>query len=906
MALPITENARQASNKTETTPSLVFEIDGHPVLFGSAQIFKYIRIGDPGLVIGNDWLIGGYRLLDNQSPYFTFNTGATTVLSQKLDISRAQGSSNSNFVIALVDKSEEITKLASPGKLLTEVLGRNCTLWQGFKDTAWPEDYNPVVRGSIQDIEAGSGFINFICTNAEEKKRTPVFTRTTAKIIGGLDYLSGTFQDLFFQNLEDVPTNLYVNYIAGGTAGIEVVTVIAGNTIQVQIENGVSTASQIKKAILNNPNSNQKLTVKVTGEGDNPQVIGSFALQTSNSVAVADATIFDKPTLDGSFRTYLKIKDELIEYENHDGTVFSPITRGAFGSVPALQKDGDDLTQLWRLQGNAINLALKLMLSGGPEFYKENVRANSFNLFDSSNRIDNAIFFNSDNVEMKYGVARGDLITVELATEVGNNQIDMVILDVGRAKDGSYVIVNQTLTDEFGSNAVVKFKSQYNVWPRGMGLIPAEVDVKQHHFIRDTFLANRNLDIFIDDISNGKDFIERQLYQPLACFSVPRKGRSSVNYHVGPLPTYQLAELNSKTVINAKDIKLKRSTSKNFINKIVFEMDYDPVTETFKKTKEYSRPEDLAQIPVGEKEYRIQAFGLRTEMDGDALADQTALRLLNRYSLGAEYLDGVMTKFGTTFATEIGDVVAADYGSLKISDYETGNRQGQIKIVEVINKTQDNKTGQTKLDLVNTTYGVNDRLGFISPASIVAPGSTTTKIRIKKSYGTLAFDNESTKWRDHYGQNILVHSEDWTQQAVVTLLSIDSSDPEGMQVDPPLPFTPAEGFIVRIPNYPQTGDPQDERHWTQRYAFFDPTVQVVNGVSQTQFEVSPAKVARFYIGAPTVIHNLDFTEYSPEAKVIDITGNIITIDTPTGFALNNNHYVELIGFLDKSPPYRII
>jgi hypothetical protein len=68
-----------------------------------------------------------------------------------------------------------------------------------------------------------------------------------------------------------------VSYIAGGTAGAEVVTV-SGTVIQVQIQAGVSTAAQVKTAVEAFSAANALVTVSITGSGSNAQVVGSGTL----------------------------------------------------------------------------------------------------------------------------------------------------------------------------------------------------------------------------------------------------------------------------------------------------------------------------------------------------------------------------------------------------------------------------------------------------------------------------------------------------------------------------------------------------------------------------------------------------------------------------------------------------
>lgn len=61
-------------------------------------------------------------------------------------------------------------------------------------------------------------------------------------------------------------------YIAGGTAGAEVVTV-DGNNIEVEIEDGVSTATEVKAALDGEPLALAMLTITISGTAGDPQSI---------------------------------------------------------------------------------------------------------------------------------------------------------------------------------------------------------------------------------------------------------------------------------------------------------------------------------------------------------------------------------------------------------------------------------------------------------------------------------------------------------------------------------------------------------------------------------------------------------------------------------------------------------
>lgn len=811
--LPITDTLKQAIELPQVSPAMALEIDGYDIVFANVRIEKYIRIGDPDLYIGDDWVIGGYSLLDNVSDYISFNTGTTTKISQKLDVYKAQGSSVSGMVVSLIDKSETVTELVSPGFQVEDLLGREVVVKQGVKGTAYPEDYVPIFRGLVQGIDSGAGYINLILSNTEEKKRAGILTRTTAELANSIDNVQTT-------------------------------------------------------------------------------------------VDLVDASEFITPA--DTLSTYLKVNDEFMEYTGKATNTLTGVTRGLEGSTAAAANAGQD-AELWcKVTGNGLDIALKLMLSQGEEWYAENLPVLGFQTFNILYSINNAVFFDKINLEEEYGVAVGD--TIEVMGSGFNDQVT-TIAEIGMIDDSTYIVVDGTIVAENPTTATARLKSKWNVLPIGLGMKPKEVDIKQHLYVRDTFLPVFDLEIYFKEAENTKEFIEQLVYLPMACFSVPRKARSSVIMHIAPLPVNDIKTLDITTVKNAKDLKIQRSTSENFFNEITFSLDYNPAVEKFKKTLTYESLTSKARIStLGIRGLAIDAVGLKTSNDGATRSRQSAARFLRRYQYGAEFIKGVDVHFKTGFAIEIGDVVVVDFDSLQLSNFDKGVRGGGFKLMEVLNWTRDTKSGEIKLDIVNTTYGVDDRYGVISPSSIVTNGSTTTKLRIKKSYTTKDFQRESTKWTNYVGQEVIVHSEDWSTVYTTTIKGFDNQDPQGMLVDA-LPTAPSAGWIIQCPNYPNTTDEKDLAFWKLRHAFFSPQVAVtatVIGAEQTKFTVSPSDVGRFFVGSQVRVHNYDYTNDAPEAKVIGIVGNDVEIDTATGFTVDSTHVVDLIGFPDKQGAYRVI
>lgn len=908
MALETTDNLRQGIKLGEVNPTLIAKFDGIDTIFGNIAIQKYVRIGDPGLEIGNDWTIGGFNLVDNQSPYITYNTGETTSkITQKLDPSRGLGSSVSQMAITMIDKNGEITELISPGFVVDDILGRFTTIYLGLRDSAWPEDYNIIFQGVVENVSSGPNEITFYLNNTEEKKRAEIIEPVETSLTAPINYRSVVIQDLLYKNAPNVTNNISVSYVGGGTKGSEVVTNPTPTSIQVQIESGVSLASDIKKAVENSPNANQLVEVE-TLDDDDPQVTqGATLLGIDTSLTVANAANLLEPV--DILTPLVLVNDELIAYTAKSSNTLTGLIRGYQNTTPELHENEDNVAQAIRLSGNGIEMALKLMLSGGPEFYLENAIVKSFQYFDTLTSIDSAVFFQGINLEKDFGVSIGDTITITGASNPANN-LTSIIADIGFVNDSGYAILNDPLTDEIGSGAVAKFKSPWNTLPIGLSMLPREVDVKQHLFVRDTFLPIFNLDITVGEIPNGKTFLEKEIYLPMGCYSVPRKGRSSVVVHVGPLAFYDVKVFDRTTVRNPENLKVRRGINENFFNKVTIKYDYDYLDDKPDSIyKEESKKSSL--IPVGSKPFTIEARSIRTSSGGSENVEISARRYLARYERGAEFIKGIEVDFKTGYEIEIGDIVAVDYADLKLSDAASGTRLGEIKKMEVLNKTLNNKTAQVSIDVVNTVFDNNDRFGLISPATIVDSGAnTTTKVFVKKSYGTKSFERESNKWRDHIGQNVRIRSEDFTTIYDTKIIGFDNNTPQSFLIQA-VPTAPSEGWIIELINYPDNPDKSFEAHWKLRYAFFSPQVQAVNSVTlgQDSFEVAPGDTEKFWIGAPTLIHNYSYSQVSQEALVtaIDKVNNIITIDTNAGFNINDTHFIDLIGFhYDESPPYRII
>jgi hypothetical protein len=118
--------------------------------------------------------------------------------------------------------------------------------------------------------------------------------------------------------------------------------------------------------------------------------------------------------------SYVRIDDELIEVVdiNTSTDELENAVRGALGTANVAHDDEAEVSTFYLLEGNSIDLALKLMLSGGPDFYAVLDVLSFVNIQDTL--VANAIQFDSPNVAIDYGVSIGSLISITGAANVEN------------------------------------------------------------------------------------------------------------------------------------------------------------------------------------------------------------------------------------------------------------------------------------------------------------------------------------------------------------------------------------------------------------------------------------------------------------------------------------------------------
>lgn len=911
MATSLTDNALVKALSQNQRPQLVLKIHGYANLIGLGSIDEYIRVGDASLLIGNDWVIGGLRAVGNAIDVIDIKRSSRS-LSQQIKPDEGGATSIPSFQISLIDINNKMTELISPNVVFDDILGRRADLYLGYQETAYPQDFVRIISGIIDRVEASDN-IGLNIAHPEQKKRSELFTKASTELTQAARYRSATIQGLTYKTRRDIVTTVTVTYTGGGIAGSEIVTVV-GTNISVQIEAGVSTASQVRGALEESIGALALITLKLE-DGSVLQVTqASTNLDSTLTIEVLKAESFLTPAPAYGLRTYLRIEDEVIEYTGKTATQFTGCIRGALASKDqraegAHHDTEESVESFYRLEGDAITMALRLLMSDG-------VGGNSITGVEIKDigdvegvLIPNAVYFFGIDLSRDYGVVLLDKASITGDTVPANNVIDALITDVVSTQYGSYMVLDQPLSLSLNTPATVSFKSKYNVLPlgAGLGLTGEEVDVPRFEEIKERFTSSIFVyDFYIKNTKEAFDFIDREILFTTGAYPIPRLGKISIAYTSPPLGFNGILKLDEDSTSEPQTNKITRSINRYFYNAVVFAYNDAVVDERFLSGDINPDTESRNRIKIGARSLTIECGGIRPTPESLEVIRVLRDRFKEKYRFGAEVIE-VQAMYGKSFNADVGDV-ALFGGGLNLVDSKNGSRTFAPRLWDVLNKTITPVTGEVKLTLMDSAYSLAvGRYGIISPSSLCGIGSTTSRLKLKASFDLEGSPvAESVKWRDIVGIKLLVHSEDWAVSGETFLMRVSPSDPYALDINPPLAFAAADNYIVEVAPYPDSVDAFENSIGKAVYVFTNPTVAVTGGVSNTSFNVDISEAPLFKIGAILLIHNEDYTLLSPEVKVLSVAGTLVTVDASLGFTPAALHEVELIGYKDGGAPYRYL
>lgn len=495
-------------------------------------------------------------------------------------------------------------------------------------------------------------------------------------------------------------------------------------------------------------------------------------------------------TEDTSFTAYIRIEDEVISFTGISGNDLTGCTRGALGTSAVSHDIETEVSSFYTLSGNCMDLALKIMLSGWEGPFVENVEITNILATDE-------LYFESRNLVDEYGLTAGDYITTTGASNGANNVTlkEISAVNYDEASNSTTLTINGvTFVEEEATTAVVDFRSRYDTLPSGLKMSPDEVDIAEHERLKSIFLTSASYTFYLKStIENGKEFLSSEIYQPIACFSVPKNTKASVGYTIPPLPDEQLKTLSSTNVKDPQKIKHMRQIGRNFYNAILYKYNEDVRESEFNAGYFLTSAESVARIPIGNKTFTIESKGLRAAN----LVTTAAERRLFRYKFAASQIQNLKTTFGDGFDIDIGDNIYIDSASLMIPDINSGATNFGTRLFQVIQKSLDIKTGDVTLVVLDTNFSGDARYGYISPASEISAVTDDKTFTIQTSYS--ATEAEYLKWANFSGAVIQVRNDDFSVTAT-GVLDIIGTDNVIKLVDD-LAVTPSAGMFMEFADY---------------------------------------------------------------------------------------------------------
>lgn len=672
---------------------------------------------------------------------------------------------------------------------------------------------------------------------------------------------------------------------------------------------------------LSDPNSNRRQTIfsgKITKLGTTmPASPGAMTITVGSTNYFYTHVLNVNGVYDPACTFLIKIDDEWMQLAANGGiasaTQLNVVQRGMRGTAIASHAINADVQCAVELTDNAIEMALKLMLSGwGTEWITgQTVGALNRTTDPVIGDDPTAIILPSRTDAIRdYGLSIGDRITITGSSVPANNQSCFITgFDELFNDENRIIYTDGTFAVEIPSTATWSSRSQYDSYPALMGvrLTPQDVDVERHQDIRNSFInsGGDTLTFLQTSEANCKQFIETECYLATACYSLTRRGRLSVGYTKPPYADQRLVFLDKDNVINPTGIKPTRATNnRKFYNEIFFQFDEDDNGE-FKTNDRYLDSESLSLVGISSV-LPISSRGLKTANGAASILNRRAQSLLSRYKRGATMLQ-VQTTWAAGSQIESGDaVIVDDNGNLQITNFETGERNIGYKMFEVVDRQLNIGSGQSNLTLISGIGGdITDRYATVGPSSLLTGTSTISRIVIEDSFGALYPLKEYNKWTDYLGEPIWIHNADYSVNLYGTLDSQDPVDKNAFYVSG-LASTPTAGMILEIADYPNTTVKADNELYKLVHFFVDPTVLVTTGVSTTSFNVGAGDVSKFNVGLQVYVHNYSHTISSPDVTITDVTGTLVTVSESLGFTPSAGQYVDLIGFPDLGGPYRLV
>lgn len=249
----------------------------------------------------------------------------------------------------------------------------------------------------------------------------------------------------------------------------------------------------------------------------------------------------------------------------------------------------------------------------------------------------------------------------------------------------------------------------------GLSLVDSDLDLTLFTKTRDNFLANFDVDFVFTDPIVGRSFFEREIF-PLGFYpTVQGDGKLGIRAFVPPGPEITTPDTIAES--NMEGFPVWRRQFKTHINRInIFgDKDLGGTEDTLLALSEDTTDQTNTK-EIGE--YEITSRGLRSGLDGVALAKEVANRILRRWLVPPIEMT-VVTEF-TKRQFAMGDIVSISHPSLP----DTVNNSVGLtdKLMEIVRVNPLFPEGKMSFELMETGF---KRFAWMGPASMPSFGSAT-------------------------------------------------------------------------------------------------------------------------------------------------------------------------------------
>ena len=190
MAFTVTAKTRSILNQIEKNPSILLDIEGIDFVTSSSATFTVNR-WDGDLKWDQEGVFwDGSKENDNIKSYINLKQ-STNVISQQIFPDKEGSSSISTFTISMVDKNGEASK-AFALNTITEILGKKCTVYLGFRGASYPEDYISLINGFIVDYFYNAGSVNITVSHADGLRKQAILPEYSSNLNGAINVVQTT------------------------------------------------------------------------------------------------------------------------------------------------------------------------------------------------------------------------------------------------------------------------------------------------------------------------------------------------------------------------------------------------------------------------------------------------------------------------------------------------------------------------------------------------------------------------------------------------------------------------------------------------------------------------------------------------------------------------------------------